>query len=138
MGERELPYKELTHNVIGCAMEVHRVLGPGFQEYIYQRALAIEMKSAGIKFEEEFELSIHYKGQKIGLRRVDFWIDNTVSLEIKAKSELDNDHLAQAINYFEASNVSTGLLINFGAPSLQFKRIHNKLLFPAKKEDSSK
>ncbi len=137
MGERELPFKELTHKVIGCAMEVHRVLGPGFQEYIYHRALAIEMKNAGIKFEEEFELPIHYKGHKVGLRRVDFWIDNTVSLEIKAKSELDNTHLAQAINYIEASNVSTGLLINFGAPSLQFKRIHNKKLFPHLPEDSS-
>jgi GxxExxY protein len=134
----KLPFKELTHKVIGCAMEVHRVLGPGFQEYIYQRALAIEMKSAGIKFEEEFELSIHYKGNKIGLRRVDFWIENTVSLEIKAKSELDNTHLAQAINYIEASNVSTGLLINFGAPSLQFKRIHNRNLFPNISEDTGK
>ena len=134
----ELPFKELTHKVIGCAMEVHRVLGPGFQEYIYQRALAIEMKSAGIKFEEEFELPIHYKGNKIGLRRVDFWIDNTVSLEIKAKSELDNTHLAQAINYIEASNVSTGLLINFGVPSLQFKRIHNRNLFPNIPEDTKK
>lgn len=134
----ELPFKELTHKIIGCAMEVHRVLGPGFQEYIYQRALAIEMKNAGIKFEEEFELSIHYKGDKIGLRRVDFWIDHTVSLEIKARSELDNTHLAQAINYIEASNVSTGLLINFGAPSLQFKRIHNKKLFPGLPGDGLK
>lgn len=114
------------------------MLGPGFQEYIYQRALAIEMKSAGIKFEEEFELSIHYKGNKIGLRRIDFWIENTVSLEIKAKSELDNTPLAQAINYIEASNVSTGPLINFGAPSLQFKRIHNRNLFPNIPEDTRK
>jgi len=119
----ELPLKELTHKVIGCAMEVHRVMGPGFQEYIYQRALAIEMRNAGIKFEEEFELPIHYKGEKVGLRRVDFWIEKTVSLEIKAKSELDNSHLAQAINYIETSNVSTGLLINFGSKSLTFKRL---------------
>lgn len=138
MGERELPYKELTHKIIGCAMEVHRVLGPGFQEYIYQRALAVEMKGVGIKFEEEFELSIHYKGNKIGLRRVDFWIDNTVSLEIKAKSEIDNSHMAQAINYIQASNVSTGLLINFGATSLQFKRIHNRNLFPPLPQETSK
>lgn len=126
----ELPFKELTHKVIGCAMEVHRVLGPGFQEYIYHRALAIEMKGMATKFEEEYELSIYYKGDKIGLRRVDFWIENTISLEIKAKSELDNSHLAQAINYIEASGIAEGLLINFGAPSLQFKRIHNKTLFP--------
>ncbi len=126
----ELPFKELTHKVIGCAMEVHRVLGPGFQEYIYHRALAIEMKKTGIKFDEEYELPIFYNGDKIGLRRVDFWIENTISLEIKAKSELGNDHLAQAINYIEASGVAAGLLINFGAPSLQFKRLHNKVLFP--------
>jgi GxxExxY protein len=105
-------------------------LGPGFQEYIYQRALRIEFKNAGIKFEEEFELSVFYKGEKIGLRRVDFWVENKVSLEIKARSELDNTHLAQAINYIEASNIDTGLLINFGAASLQFKRLHNKHLFP--------
>jgi len=126
----ELPFKELTYKIIGCAMEVHRVLGPGFQEYIYQRALAIEMKNAAIRFAEEFELLIFYKGQKIGLRRVDFWVENTISVEIKAKSEIDNAHLAQAINYIEASNTPAGLIINFGAPSLQFKRLHNKVLFP--------
>jgi len=126
----ELPFKELTHKIIGCAMEVHRVLGPGFQEYIYQRALAIELSSAGIKFLEEFELPVFYKGNKIGLRRVDFWVENTISVEIKARSEIDNAHLAQAINYIEASNTPAGLIINFGAPSLQFKRLHNKVLFP--------
>ncbi len=118
-------------------MEVHRVMGPGFQEYIYQRALAIEMKMTGIKFEEEFELKIFYKGHQVGLRRVDFWIEKNISLEIKAKSELDNDHLAQAINYIEASNVATGLLINFGAPSLQFKRILNRNLYPITSRESN-
>ena len=69
------------------------------------------------------------------MRRVDFWIENTISLEIKAKSDLDNTHLAQGINYIEASNIPAGLLINFGAPSLQFKRLHNKILFPPGKTD---
>jgi GxxExxY protein len=133
----ELPFKELTHKIIGCAMEVHRVLGPGFQEYIYQRALVIEMKNAGIKFEEEFELPVFYKGEKIGLRRVDFWIESTISLEIKAKSDLDSSHLAQGINYIEAANIPAGLLINFGAASLQFKRLHNKLLFPPDRNKSN-
>lgn len=131
----DLPFKDLTHKVIGCGMEVHRVIGPGFQEYIYHRALAIEIRSAGIKFEEEFDLSVFYKGNKIGLRRVDFWIENTISLEIKARSDLDNSHLAQGINYIEASNIPAGILINFGAPSLQFKRLHNKFLFPPVKPD---
>ena len=126
----ELPFKELTHTIIGCAMEVHRVLRPGFQEYIYQRALAIEIRKCGVKFEEEFELPVFYKGDKIGLRRVDFWVEKVIVVEIKAKSEIDNIHLAQAINYIEASNTSGGLIINFGAPSLQFKRLHNKILFP--------
>jgi GxxExxY protein len=126
----ELPFKESTHKIIGCAMEVHRVPGPGFQEYIYQRSMAIEMRNAGIKFDEEFELPVFYKGEKIGLRRVDFWIEKAISVEIKARSEIDNSHLAQTINYIEASNTSAGLIINFGAPSLQFKRLHNKLLFP--------
>jgi GxxExxY protein len=133
----ELPFKELTHKVIGCAMEVHRVLGPGFQEYIYQRALAIELRKAEIPFQEEYELSVYYKGDKIGLRRVDYWIDNPVSLEIKAKSDLDDTHLAQAINYIEASNIAAGLLINFGASSLPFKRIHNRRLFPKNLNESN-
>lgn len=132
----ELPFKELTHKIIGCAMEVHRVLGPGFQEYIYQRALALEMKRGDIPFQEEYELSVFYKGDKIGLRRVDFWIDNSVSLEIKARSDIDNAHIAQAVNYIEAPNVPAGLLINFGASSLQFKRIHNKHLFPLNPNES--
>lgn len=126
----DLPYKEITHRIIGCAMEVHRVLGPGFQEYIYQRALAIELKTASIKFVEEYELPVFYKGEKIGIRRVDFWIEDVISLEIKAKSEIDNTQLAQAINYIEASNTAAGLIINFGSSSLQFKRIHNKRLYP--------
>lgn len=129
----ELLFKEITHKIIGCAMEVHRVLGPGFQEYIYHRALAIEMRAVGLKIEEEFELPVFYKGDQIGLRKVDFRVENTISVEIKAKSDLDNNHLAQAINYIEASNIPAGLLVNFGTPSLQFKRLHNKTLFPADK-----
>ena len=119
-------------------MEVHRVLGPGFQGCVCQRAMAIEMRKIGIKFEEEYELPVFYKGEKIGLRRVDFLIENTISLELKAKSELDNAHIAQAINYIETSNVAAGLLINFGAGSLQFKRIHKKLLSPQNPSQSGK
>jgi len=129
----ELPFKEVTHKIIGCAMEVHKVLGPGFMEYIYHRALAIEMRTAGLKFDEEFDLPVFYKGDQVGLRRVDFRIENTIAVEIKAKSDLDNTHLAQGINYIEASNIPAGLLINFGAASLQFKRLHNKKLFPVDK-----
>jgi len=90
--------------------------------------MAIELKAALLKFLEEYEIPVFYKGDKIGLRRVDFFIENCITLEIKAKSDIDKSHLAQAINYIEASNIATGLLINFGAPSLQFKRILNKKL----------
>jgi len=96
-------------------------------EYIYHRALAIEMRTAGLKFDEEIDLPVFYKGDQVGLRRVDFRIENTIAVEIKSNSDLDNTHLAQGI---EPSNIPAGLLINFGAASLQFKRLHNKKLFP--------
>ena len=121
-------YQEVTGKIIGCAMEVHRQLGRGFQEYVYQRALEIELKNAGLQFEREAEIKIFYKGDYIALRRVDFLVDKSITVELKAKTELLNEHLAQAINYLESSGYPVGLLINFGAPSLQFKRLSNKSL----------
>ncbi len=112
-------------------MSVHKTLGNGFQEVIYQRALAIEMDLAGIEFKREFEMPIFYRNQQIGTRRVDFFVDNKVSVEIKAISVLDNSHFAQAINYLEAYNLEIGLLINFGETSLKFKRLENKKYIPA-------
>jgi GxxExxY protein len=119
-------YQEITGDIIGCAMEVHRTLGSGFQEYVYQRALGIELNKRKIKNTQEFEIKIYYKGEYIALRRVDSLVDDVIPVEIKAKSELDDIHLAQAKNYLEASDYSIGLLINFGAKSLQFKRLYNK------------
>ncbi|MFV0211940.1 GxxExxY protein [Empedobacter falsenii] len=119
---------ELTHAIIGAAMQVHRTLGNGFQEVIYQRALAIELQLSGITFEREKEMPIFYKGEQIGTRRADFFIENFVMLEIKAVSELEEAHKAQAINYLEAYHMPHGLLINFGKPSLEFKRVYNKKL----------
>jgi GxxExxY protein len=119
-------YQEITGDVIGCAMEVHRTLGPGFQEYVYQRALEIELNKRKTKNAPEFEIKILYKGEYIALRRVDFLVNDIITIEIKAKAELDDVHLAQAINYLEASHYPIGLLINFGAKSLQFKRLYNK------------
>jgi len=116
---------EITHKIIGCAMKVHGVLKNGFQEVIYQRALKIEMQMQGLEFEREKEMKIYYEGFDIGTRRVDFFVENCVMLELKAATELDNAHLAQAMNYLEAYNVEIGLLINFGAKSLEFKRIYN-------------
>lgn len=104
-------------------MEVHRYLGNGFQEVVYQRALSIELEMNGIKFKREMEMPLSYKGFSIGKRRVDFFVENTIMLEIKAVKELEDVHLAQAINYLEAYKTEIGLLINFGNTSLQFKRV---------------
>ncbi|MBK7094439.1 MAG: GxxExxY protein [Saprospiraceae bacterium] len=119
---------ELTHIIIGCAMQVHRVLGNGFQEVIYQRALAIELLYANLEFEREKEMQIFYRGEEIGTRRVDFFVEGKVMVEIKALEKLEDVHKAQAINYCEAYNIADGLLINFGGKSLDFKRVYNKNL----------
>lgn len=108
-----MKYEELTHKIIGCAMQVHSALGNGFQEVIYQRAMEIEM-------------AVYYKNQQIGTRRVDFLVEENISVELKAIINLEDVHLAQAINYLEAYDLEVGLLINFGAKSLDFKRLNNK------------
>ncbi len=122
----QIPIDVLTHRIIGCAMKVHSTLGNGFQEVIYQRALAIEMGYAGLFFEREKEMGIIYRGELIGTRRVDFLVDNRVVVELKAIEKLEDVHRAQAINYCEAYNIADGLLINFGAKSLEIKRVYNR------------
>ncbi len=121
----DMEYQELTHNIIGAAMEVHKTLGNGFQEVIYQRALAIEMADRNINYSREHNMLIQYKGHDIGTRRVDFFVENVIMVEIKAVINLEDVHLAQAMNYVEAYKLNIGLLINFGSKSLQFKRVHN-------------
>jgi GxxExxY protein len=120
-------YGEITKKIIACAMRVHSILGNGFQEVIYQRALEIEMASEELNFVREKEMPIIYKGHPIGTRRVDFFVEEKIMVELKALIELEDVHLAQAKNYLEVYNVEIGLLINFGAKSLQFKRIFNRL-----------
>ena len=120
------PLSDLTGKVIKCAIEVHKHLGNGFQEVIYQRALAIEFGLQNIPFEREFEMPLFYKGEQIGTRRVDFFVDGKVMVEIKAVIQLEDVHLAQAINYLEAYKMEVGLLINFGSKSLEFKRVMKK------------
>ncbi|MGA7722091.1 MAG: GxxExxY protein [Ignavibacteriaceae bacterium] len=119
-------YSELTSKIIGCAMSVHKALGNGFQEVIYQRALEIELKFAGIALQREFEMPIYYREYSIGSRRVDFLIEGVITVELKAIRKLEDEHFAQAINYLEAYNLEIGLLINFGERSLNFKRLTNK------------
>ena len=118
-------YSELTGRIIGSSMEVHKLLGNGFQEVIYQRALGKEMAIQSLVFNREFEMPIFYKDERIGTRRVDFLVAGIISVEIKAVTKLEDVHLAQAINYLEAYNLEIGLLLNFGANSLEFKRLIN-------------
>jgi len=119
---------EITHKIIGCAMKVHNTLGNGFQEVIYQRALAIEMRLADLSFLREMEMPIYYHEEQIGTRRVDFFVESSVMLELKAVEKIIDIHKNQAINYLEAYNIADGLLINFGGLSLDFKRVYNKKL----------
>jgi GxxExxY protein len=116
----------LTHEIIGCAMAVHNELGNGFQEVIYQRALAIELEEAGIEFVREQEMPLFYKGHEIGSRRVDFLIEHKVLVELKALIALEDVYLAQGLNYLTAYDLEIGLLINFGAAKLQYKRFFRK------------
>jgi GxxExxY protein len=120
-----MKYEDLTRKIIGCSMEVHKLLGNGFQEVIYQRALSIEMQLQGLEFSREHEMQIQYKGYEIGTRRVDFFVENVIMVELKAMINIEDVHIAQAMNYVEAYDLEIGLLINFGAKSLQFKRLHN-------------
>ena len=123
---------DITRKIIGCAMKVHSALGNGFQEVIYQRALAIEMQKQSLEFQREMEMTIYYDGIDIGTRRVDFFVEDSVMVELKALEKLEDVHKAQAINYCEAYNIADGLLINFGAKSLEFKRVYNKKLVAPK------
>jgi GxxExxY protein len=123
--KEQYKYSDITAKIIGCAIEVHTILGNGFQEVIYQRALEKEFMLLGIPFLREFEMPIFYKRDQIGTRRVDFLVREVVSIELKAITQLEDVHLAQAINYLEAYNLEIGMLINFGAKSLQFKRLIN-------------
>jgi GxxExxY protein len=118
---------DLTYKIIGCAMKVHSVLGNGFQEVIYQRALAIEMTKQGLSFERELEMPLFYDNQPIGSRRVDFLVEQKVMVELKALTKLEDVHLAQGLNYLVAYKVDLGLLLNFGAQSLEVKRLRHPL-----------
>lgn len=121
-------YEDLTKNIIGCAFEVHKRLGNGFQEVIYQRALQIEMNYVKLVFEREMEIPVFYRDTEIGTRRVDFFVEGKVMVELKAIIKLEDVHLAQAMNYLEAYKMKIGLLLKFGAKSLEFKRVHNNKL----------
>lgn len=121
----EYKYSDTTQKIIRAAMNVHSIIGNGFQEVIYQRALQVEFGLMNIDFGREVDISVFYKNVEVGRRRVDFLVENKISVEIKAVVKLDTVHLAQAKNYLEAFNIEVGLLINFGASSLEWKRLYN-------------
>jgi GxxExxY protein len=116
---------DLTYKIIGCAMKVHNTLGPGFQEVIYQRCLAIELERARLNFAREQEHVVYYEEIEVGTRRADFVVENKIIVELKALINLEDVHLAQAKNYVVAYDFPNGLLINFGAKSLQYKLLFN-------------
>lgn len=128
--DEKYKYSALTGKVIKAAMAVHAVLGTGFQEVIYQRAMVIELEQEGLAFERECEIPIFYRSIGIGSRRVDFLVEGKICVELKALTGLEKVHYAQAINYLEAFNLEIGLLINFGSTSLEFKRFANRKFRP--------
>ena len=133
MIKKEFKYSDITSKIIKCALEVHKILGCGFQEVIYQRALAKEMMLENINFNREPDITIYYKNEIVGTRRVDFLVENAISVELKALINLEKVHFTQAINYLEVYNLEVGLLINFGGDSLEFKRFVSKELYKIEK-----
>lgn len=123
--ENEKIDDELTYKIIGCAMRVHATLGNGFQEVIYQRALVIEFRKVKLNFARELEMPIYYDSVNIGTRRVDFLVEENVMVELKALTVLEDVHLAQGLNYLVAYKLDKGLLLNFGAKSLEIKRLRH-------------
>ena len=121
--EVEMLHKEITRSVIGAAMEVHRQLGSGFLESVYEHALSLEFDSRQIAFERQAPITVQYKQKQIGEYRADFLVDEKIILEIKATTALVSEHYAQALHYLAATGLRLALLLNFGAKSLEFKRI---------------
>jgi GxxExxY protein len=118
----EFPLKDLTEKVIGAAMEVHRQLGSGFLEKIYETALGMELAEAGLKAEAQAQIPVRYKGKLVGVYLADLLVDGARIVEIKAVRDLASEHEAQVIHYLKATGKKVGLLLNFGRSRLQFRR----------------
>lgn len=125
MQGRELKYMEITEKIIGCAMRVHRYFGPGFPEIIYKRALIVEFEKLALNYGTEVEKEIIYDGRTIGKRRLDLIVESKILAELKAIPKIDFRDFNQVINYLRVFKIEIGLLLNFGMPSLQFKRFIN-------------
>ena len=122
---QNLNLDKITYIINGCAMKIHRTLGNGFQEVIYQRCMEIELQKSGLGFGREVEQVIYYEGIEVGTRRADFIVENQIVVELKAIINLEDVHLAQAKNYLVAYNFPVGLLINFGGLKLEYKKVFN-------------
>lgn len=127
----DFKHGEITEKIIGAAFRVHNTLRSGFQEVIYQRALEMELRLIPLDYAREFEMPIYYLDEQIGTRRVDFLVENKISVELKAVVKIDDIDLAQAMNYLEVYNLEIGLLINFGSKRLEFHRFTNIKYNPA-------
>lgn len=124
--QKALKYSDITEKIIGCAMKVHSKMRNGYVEAVYQKCLAIELHKTGLRFETEVDHPIYYDELVVGRRRVDFLIEEKIVVEIKALTDITDAHIAQGLNYLEVRHLEIGLLINFGAKSLQFKRLINE------------
>ena len=125
-----MKYEDITKRILAASFQVHSALGNGFQEVIYQRALEIEFPYHDLSFKREMEMPIFYRHMNIGTRRVDFFVEELIMVELKAVIKLEDVHLAQALNYLEAYNMEIGMLINFGSRSLEYHRLTNKKYKP--------
>jgi len=121
--EENIRFEELSRKIIGAAIEVHRVLGPGFLENIYEEALKLELQKRSILYDSQKEIKIEYLGDQVGLHRLDMVVANEIIVELKAVKELSDIHLAQLLSYLKAANLKVGLLLNFSKPTLEIKRV---------------
>jgi GxxExxY protein len=126
----ELKYADITEKIIGCAMKVHSKMGPGYPEIIYARCLAIEFNKISLRYEKEKNLNVYYDEHIVGGRRVDFMVEEKIVVELKALAAFNDKDFVQALNYLESHRQEIALLLNFGAKSLQFKRIINNKNIP--------
>jgi GxxExxY protein len=134
----EYKYSEITAKILAAAFEVHSIIGCGFHESVYHRALEIEFTLRNVAAISEKDIPLFYKNEKVGARRVDFLIEGKITVEIKAKLKLENSEIAQSINYLEAFNKEVGMLLNFGAKSLEFRRLFHPQLVRSFKSNQEK
>ena len=118
-------YADLTERIMGCAVKVHRTLGPGFLESVYENALAVELESAGIPFQRQLEIKLVYAGEVVGVHRLDMLVDDKVVLELKAKDQIAEADKATTLSYLKATRKNLALIVNFGRPRIDIKRLGN-------------